>query len=139
MWNISILRRTGVANFGYQISKNSKKSKQLPKMLSVFVFSDVAKFANFWWKNYHVNRTQRVCRRPHPPSTILEQPRKGPFWTGLRGTGSIWLFPAVFVHMSVAFHENLTSFFKYSCYFNETIGAILVVQVLQLYSAAVIC
>ena len=84
-------------NSGYQkISKNSKKSKQLRKMLSVFVFSDVAKFANFWWKNFHVNRTQRVCCRSTPPSTILQQSRKGPFWTGLRKTGSIWLFPAVF-------------------------------------------
>ena len=84
-------------NSGYQkISKNSKKSKQLPKMLSVFVFSDVAKFANFLWKNSHVNRTQRVCRCPPPPLHHPTAARKGPFWTGLRKTGSIWLFPAVF-------------------------------------------
>ena len=127
-------------NGGYQkISKNSKKSKQLPKMLSVFVFSDVAKFANFLWKNSHVNRTQRVCRCPPPPSTILQQPEKAQSEQGEGRLALSGCFQQYFVHMSVAFHENLTSFFKYSCYFNETIGAILVVQVLQLYSAAVIC
>ena len=30
-------------------------------MQSISVFSDIAKFADFRWKNADVNRTQRVC------------------------------------------------------------------------------
>ena len=79
-------------NSGYQkISKNSKKSKQLRKMLSVFVFSDVAKFANFWWKNFHVNRTQRVCHRPLP----LHHPTAVPKRSILNRVKEDWLYLAV--------------------------------------------
>ena len=80
-------------NSGYQkISKNSKKSKQLRKMLSVFVFSDVAKFANFWWKNFHVNRTQRVCLRTPPP---LHHPTAVPKRPILNRVKEDWLYLAV--------------------------------------------
>ena len=79
-------------NGGYQkISKNSKKSKQLPKMLSVFVFFDVAKFANFRWKNSHVNRTQRVSRRPLP----LHHPTAVPKRSILNRVKEDWLYLAV--------------------------------------------
>ena len=79
-------------NGGYQkISKNSKKSKQLPKMLSVFVFSDVAKFANFRWKNSHVNRTQRVLCRPLP----LHHPTAVPKRSILNRVKEDWLYLAV--------------------------------------------
>ena len=79
-------------NGGYQkISKNSKKLKQLPKMLSVFVFFDVAKFANFRWKNSHVNRTQRVSRRPLP----LHHPTAVPKRSILNRVKEDWLYLAV--------------------------------------------
>ena len=30
-------------------------------MQSISVFLDITKFANFWWKNADVSRTQRLC------------------------------------------------------------------------------
>ena len=30
-------------------------------MKSISVFLDIAKFANFWWKNADVSRTKEVC------------------------------------------------------------------------------
>ena len=38
------------------------------KMQSISVFLDIAKFADFWWKNADVSRNQRVC---HVISTIF--------------------------------------------------------------------
>ena len=31
------------------------------KIQSISVFLDIAKFADFWWKNANVSRTQAVC------------------------------------------------------------------------------
>ena len=31
-------------------------------MQSIFVFLDITKFADFWWKNADVSRTQGVCQ-----------------------------------------------------------------------------
>ena len=30
-------------------------------MQSLSVFLDIAEFADFWWKNADVSRTQRIC------------------------------------------------------------------------------
>ena len=61
----------------------------------------------------------------------------------LRKTGTYFVeYLAVsssIVSMSIAFHVNLTSFFNFSCHFNEKIGKILMVQFLCLYSAVAIC
>ena len=35
----------------------------------------------------------------------------------------------------IAFHLNLTIFFKFSCHLNEAVGTILVIEFLWLYSA----
>ena len=31
-------------------------------MQSIFVFLDITKVADFWWKNADVSRTQELCR-----------------------------------------------------------------------------
>ena len=35
------------------------------KMQSTSVFLDIAKLANFWWKNADVSRTQEKCHEIH--------------------------------------------------------------------------
>ena len=45
-----------------KIFEDSKKVKNLcTKMQSISVFSDIAKFDDFRWKNADVSTTQRVC------------------------------------------------------------------------------
>ena len=34
-------------------------------MKSISVFLDIAKYADFWWKNADVSRTQGVCHATH--------------------------------------------------------------------------
>ena len=34
-------------------------------MPSLFVFSDIGKFADFWWKSADVGKTQGVCHVIH--------------------------------------------------------------------------
>ena len=44
-----------------------------------------------------------------------------------------------FAKMFIAFHVNLTSFFKFSCHLNEAVGTILLVKFSWLYSAVAFC
>ena len=48
-----------------KILKTQKKLKELEIMyqnaIYISVFSDIAKFAGFWWKIADVSRTQGVC------------------------------------------------------------------------------
>ena len=41
------------------IKKSSKTQEKLKQSISVFL--DITKFADFWWENANVNRTQGVC------------------------------------------------------------------------------
>ena len=52
-----------------KVLKDSIKVKKIrncvPKMQSISVFLDIAKFADSQWKNADVSRTQRVCHMIH--------------------------------------------------------------------------
>ena len=46
-------------------------------MQSIYVFLDIAKFTNFWWKNADVIRTKKVCHVVHisfKTASLLEHP-----------------------------------------------------------------
>ena len=78
-WDIFILSRSGVANvagiiktvtmFIKKIFKDSKKLKKnyklCTKMQSIFAFFDMAKFADFRWKNADDSRSEGVCQTIH--------------------------------------------------------------------------
>ena len=70
--NIFILRRPGVDNLAdiskilTMFIKNAFQDwKKCTKMQSIYVFSDIAKFADFQWKSADVSITQGMCHMIH--------------------------------------------------------------------------
>ena len=70
-------------------------------MKSISIFLDIAKFANFWWKNAVVNKTQEVYHVIHVlfwSSLSIEQLCQVPFymWHILgRGVGVFLSYPFI--------------------------------------------